>query len=101
MCADSVLALAAADGYLLSGAIDQTIIVWDPAQDWAILQRLRAHSGHVLSIIGVPGHAVSTSDDGAMCVWDTKTWSLKTSFEVWEIPHSPPPPFSRHMLLSV
>eukprot|EP00301_Raphidiophrys_heterophryoidea_P002440 c11139_g1_i2.p1 GENE.c11139_g1_i2~~c11139_g1_i2.p1 ORF type:complete len:689 (-),score=162.55 c11139_g1_i2:202-2010(-) len=72
-----VLALASTGQYLLSGSLDTTIRVWDCEGGWVCVRSLSSvHRDAVWSMaVSVEcERLVSSSVDGSVVVWDTKTW---------------------------
>eukprot|EP00048_Salpingoeca_helianthica_P005901 m.93046 g.93046 ORF g.93046 m.93046 type:complete len:1282 (+) comp13796_c0_seq2:297-4142(+) len=68
---DTVLSLAAQDGYLFSGSQDGTIRVWDP-REYKCIDVLRGHRGSVLALVVAKGFLFSASSDNSILKWTTR-----------------------------
>ena len=65
----AILALAVADGKIVSGSNDNTIRIWDLATGQHI-RTLKGHNGAVLALAVADGKIVSGSRDNTIRIWD-------------------------------
>ena len=67
------VAVAVADGIVLSGSLDNTLRRWDLKTGQSIGEPLRGHRGCVRAVAVRDGIVVSGSDDKTVRRWDLKT----------------------------
>ena len=58
---------------MVTGSSDMTLVIWDVANDYQPINRLRNHSAGVLDVCFDSKHIVSCSKDTTICVWDRES----------------------------
>jgi WD40 repeat protein len=71
------------NGVLVTGSYDKTIKVWDPSNNYTLLNNLTGHSDIVYSLINLSnGMLASGSGDGDIKIWDTNNnYTLVTTID--------------------